>query len=128
MKGLMPTHVMEMFLIRSLLFIQASGFIAAALVHSGVVLPGHEHVQARLAEGSIALILLMGFAATMVRPARSREIGSVAQKLALVGMLIGVIGMSSGIDPGSVLPNAAFHAWSAVVLVLGLVLTRGAVE
>ena len=76
----------------------------------------------------MALILLMGFAATMVRPARFREIGVVAQKLALVGTLFGVIGMSPGTGSGLVPPNAAFHAWSSVVLVLGLVLTRGAVE
>jgi hypothetical protein len=41
--------------IRAFLLVQAAAFAAAALVHSGLLVHGYEHRQARVAESVIAL-------------------------------------------------------------------------
>jgi hypothetical protein len=39
---------------------EAVSFITASLIHSGVLVSGYEHEQARTAEGVIAIVLVVG--------------------------------------------------------------------
>jgi hypothetical protein len=108
--------------IRLFLLFEAATFIVAALVHFGVLIGGYEHRQARIAESSIAAVLLVGFALTWVRPAQTRPIGLAVQAFALLGTLVGVFTIAVGVGPRTV-PDVTYHVAIVVVLVLGLVIS-----
>lgn len=55
--------------IRVFLLVEAAAFAAASLAHSGVLVHGYEHPQARVAEGVIAVVLLAESGALTTRPA-----------------------------------------------------------
>jgi hypothetical protein len=70
--------------IRGFLLAQAMTFVLAALIHFGIVLGGHEHERARIAESVIALVLLAGFALTFLSPERARTVGLTVKEVCLV--------------------------------------------
>src|ERR687895_2270600 len=106
--------------IRLFMLFEAASFIVAALIHSGMLIQGYQHSEASAAEGIIAVVLLVGVALTWVRPAWTRQIGLVAQSLALLGTLVGVFVIAIGVGPRTV-PDVVYHIGIVVVLVWGLV-------
>jgi hypothetical protein len=104
---------------------EAIGFGVASLVHSGELIAGYEHPQARVAEGVIAAVLIIGFVLTLVNHAWTRPIGLAAQGFALLGTLVGLFTIAIGIGPRTV-PDLVFHAGIVVVLVWGLIVTTRA--
>jgi FtsH-binding integral membrane protein len=100
--------------------VEAATFIAAALAHSGVLVEGYEHREARIAESVIALVLLMGLVLSWVRPAWTRKAGIASQVFALVGTLVGLFTIVVGVGPQTT-PDIAYHIGIVVVLVWGLV-------
>ena len=108
------THTIRLFML-----FEAASFVAAALVHSGVLIEGYEHPQARIAEGVIAIVLLVGAALTWIRPAGVRRVGLAAQGFALLGTLVGVFTIAIGVGPRT-LPDVAYHIGIVVVLTWGL--------
>lgn len=103
-----------------LLAFQAALFAAASLVHAGVLLGGHEHSRAAIAEGVIALALLAGLIASLVRPASTRTIALVTQGFALLGTLVGTFIIAVGVGPQTT-ADYVFHAVLLALLVSGLV-------
>lgn len=95
-------------------------FAGAALIHAGVLAGGHEHSQARTAEGVIAAVLALGLVLCLLRPAATRMIALVVQGFALLGTLVGVFTITVGIGPQT-LADKAFHGLLLVVLIAGLV-------
>jgi hypothetical protein len=106
--------------IRLFLLIEGICFLAAGLIHRGVFIAGYEHQLASIAETSIAVVLLVGFALTWIWPAGTHLIGIVAQALALLGTLIGVFTIAVGVGPRTG-PDIAFHISILAVLTAGLV-------
>jgi hypothetical protein len=106
--------------IRVFLLIEAAAFAAAALAHSGVLVHGYEHQQARVAESLTALVLLAGFVLSWIRPAWTRQAGIVAQGFALLGTLVGLVTIAIGVGPQTA-PDVAYHLGILAVLVWGLV-------
>jgi hypothetical protein len=98
---------------------EAASFIAAALVHSGLLIEGYEHPQARIAESIIAIVLFVGAALTWIRPAWVRRVGLAAQGFALLGTLVGVFTIAIGIGPRTI-PDIAYHIGIVVILMWGL--------
>jgi hypothetical protein len=111
--------------IRIFLLIEAASFIAASLVHAGVLITGYEHQKARIAESVLASTLLAGAALTWVRPAWTRMAGLAAQGFALLGTMVGIFTIVIGIGPRTV-PDIAYHIVIVVVLVSGLVVAMRA--
>jgi len=111
--------------IRVFLVFEASTFVVAALVHSGVLVAGYEHRAAGVAETVIAVVLLAAFLATWIRPVWIRVIGLSAQSFALLGTVVGLFTIVVGIGPRTV-PDIAYHAAVIVVLAWGLVVTKRA--
>jgi hypothetical protein len=111
--------------IRLFMLFEAATFIAASLIHSGVLIAGYEHHRARIAEGVIALVLLGGTATTWIRPAWMRKAGLAAQAFALLGTLVGVFTIVIGIGPRTI-PDIAYHVAIVAVLVWGLVIAKRA--
>jgi hypothetical protein len=106
--------------IRGFLLTQAMTFALAALIHFGVVLGGHEHERARIAESMIALILLAGFALTFVSPQRARTVGLTVQGVALLGTLVGLFTVAIGVGPQTPL-DLGYHIAMVALLAGGLV-------
>lgn len=105
--------------IRVFLLAEAAAFVVAALAHFGVLVDGYEHPQARVAESVLALALLVGWAASRARPARTREAGIVAQSFALFGTLVGLLTIAVGVGPRTA-PDVVYHVVMVAVLVWGL--------
>jgi hypothetical protein len=106
--------------IRGFLLVEAATFTVASLAHAGVLVHGHEHAQARVAEGVIAVVLLAGVLASWMRPLWTRAAGLAAQGFALLGTLVGLFTIAVGVGPRTT-PDVAFHAGVVAVLVWGLV-------
>lgn len=104
---------------RAWLLAEALVFGLAAWVHSGRLLPGHAHVQARIAETVIALVLLASAAASWAWPRRTRALALFGQGFALLGTLVGLLTIALGIGPRTV-PDVVFHALLVAVLATGL--------
>lgn len=109
--------------IRLFLLFEAVGFFAASLIHSGVLISGYEHYQARIAERVIGSALFIGLASSWIHPVWTRAAGLVAQAFALLGTLAGVFFIAIGIGPRT-LPDISYHFAIIVVLVWGLVITK----
>jgi hypothetical protein len=108
--------------IRSFLALEAIAFVAAALVHSGVLLGGYAHREARIAESVIAAVLLASLAYSWVRPSSIRGTGLAVQGFALLGTLVGAFTIAIGIGPRT-LPDIVYHVALLVLLSWGLVVT-----
>jgi hypothetical protein len=109
-------------LLRWFLTADALTFVAASLVHAGVLLRGLEHPQARIAESVIAAVLLAGLVGTLVAPASSRAIGLWAQGFALLGTMVGLFTIAIGVGPRTAF-DLTLHAGMVALLVAGLVVT-----
>ncbi len=107
--------------IRLFLLVEGATFLAAGLIHRGVLITGYAHQQASIAETSIALVLLVGFGLTWIWPAQTRLIGLVAQAFALLGTLVGVFTIAIGVGPRTI-PDVAYHLTILAALAWGLLI------
>jgi hypothetical protein len=82
--------------IRLFMLFEAATFVAASLVHAGVLITGYEHREARIAERVIAIALLAG-----------------------------VFTIAIGIGPRTA-PDIAYHVGIVLVLACGLVVAARA--
>jgi hypothetical protein len=106
-----------------LMLFEGATFIVASLVHSGVLVSGYEHRQARIAEGVIGIVLLGAAALAWIRPAWTRQAGLGGQGFALLGTFVGVFTILIGVGPRTV-PDIAYHTFIVAVLLWGLILTK----
>ena len=111
--------------IQILVCFEAVTFVAASLIHSGVLIAGYEHHQARIAEGVIAIVLLGAVTSTWIWPAWTHQVGLAAQAFALLGTLVGVFAIAIGVGPRTI-PDIAYHVAIVAVLIWGLVIARRA--
>jgi hypothetical protein len=107
--------------IRLFLGLEAAVFIAAALIHFGVVLDGYNDQEAGTAESVIAIVLLAGLLTSLLRPDWTRRAGILVQGFALVGTFVGLTLLVT-LGPRSVL-DVAIHVVMVVLLVSGLIVT-----
>jgi hypothetical protein len=105
---------------RAFLLVESVAFAGASLTHLGVLLHGYEHQAAGIAEAVISGLLILGLAATLLRPGVSRLAGLAAQGFALVGTSVGVFSMVRGFGPRSA-ADLGFHVGILAVLVVGLI-------
>ena len=111
--------------IRIFMLFEAATFIAAPLIHSGVLIAGYEHHEARIAEAVIAIVLLGAVASTWIWPSWTRKVGLVGQGFALLGTLVGIFTIAIGVGPRTI-PDIAYHLVIIAVLIWGLVVARRA--
>ncbi|HEY5573854.1 MAG TPA: hypothetical protein VIK64_12615 [Anaerolineales bacterium] len=111
--------------IQLFMLVEAVTFIAASLIHAGVLISGYEDPAARIAEGVIAAVLIAGLILSFIRPAWTRWVGLAAQGFALLGTLVGLFTIIIGIGPRTVL-DIVYHAAIVVVLVWGLIVAARA--
>ena len=117
------THLLRR--LRGFLLAEAGLLVAASLVHSGLLLQGHAHSQARIAEAVIAAVLILAWALSFVWPARTRRLALLAQAFALIGTLVGLSTILIGIGPQSA-PDKVFHFALLGLLLAGLRFARRA--
>jgi hypothetical protein len=111
--------------IRLVMFFEGAAFIAAALVHFGVLMNGYEHQKAGTAESVIGIALLLGLALTLIRSGSTRATGLAVQAFALLGTLVGIFTIVIGVGPRTA-PDIAYHVGIVAVLVSGLILAKRA--
>jgi len=111
--------------IRMFLLFEAATFVAASLVHSGLLIAGFEHHHAHLHESVIAIVLLAALASTWIRPGSTRGAGLAAQAFALLVTMIGVFTIFIGVGPRTA-PDIAYHVAIVAVLIWGLVVAKRA--
>jgi hypothetical protein len=92
---------------------------AASLVHSGLLINGYAHAQARTAEAVIALVLLLALGTSAFLPGAARQLALAAQAFALLGTLLGVFMIFIGIGPQS-LPDLVYHFLLVALLLAGM--------
>lgn len=102
--------------IRLFLLVEAASFAIASLIHSGRLVQGYEHHQARIAEGVIAFVILAGLALSWIRPQWLRRAALSAQGFAFLGTLVGVFTIVVGVGPRTA-PDIAYHV--GILLLLG---------
>ncbi len=105
----------------SLMLLEGASFIAASLVHRGILVHGYEHDRAAVAETVIGGVLLAAAALAWLLPARTRAIGLGAQAFALLGTIVGLFTIAVGIGPRTA-PDLAYHGSILALLVAGLVM------
>jgi len=110
-------------MIRLFLSVEIIVFLAAALMHFGIIVKGHEHDKARIAETIIAVILFIGLLISYIFPERTRKSAIIVQGLALFGTFIGLFTIVVGIGPQST-PDYVFHTIMIFLLIAGLVVTK----
>jgi len=109
--------------IQFFMLFEAATFIAAALIHSGMLIAGYEHDKARIAESVIAIVLLATVVSTWMWPVWTRRAGIAGQGFALMLTLIGVFTIIVGVGPRTI-PDIAYHAAIVAVLVWGLIIAK----
>jgi hypothetical protein len=102
--------------VRLLLFLEGSAFALASVIHSGRLVQGYAHLQARNAEAVIAVVLLGALVLTGIRPRWFRRISLYAQAFALAGTMVGIFTILVGVGPRTT-PDVIYHI--AIVLLLG---------
>ena len=112
-------------MLRGFLLLEAGLLVAASLVHSGLLLRGHAHGQARIAEAVIAAVLLAAWALSLAWPGRTRKLALLGQSFALIGTLVGLFTIFIGIGPQSA-PDLVFHLALVTLLLAGLYFARRA--
>lgn len=103
-----------------LFLVETCLYAIASLTHAGLILEGHEHAQAMIAEAVIAAALLLGLAALLLRRAWSRKVAIAAQSFALLGTLIGAYTIAVGVGPQTRLDYIT-NAVMILLLITGLV-------
>lgn len=111
--------------IRIFLILEAATFVVASLIHSGVLVVGYGHHEARVAECVIAVVLVGALASTWIWPAWTRPAGFAAQAFALLGTLVGVFFIAVGLGPRTI-ADIVYHLAIVAVLVFGLVIAKRA--
>ena len=109
--------------IRLILLFEAAAFFVASLIHSGVIIQGYEHDGARIAEGVIGAVLLLGLALTWAGEAWARRAALASQVFALLGTGVGLFTVIIGVGPRTV-PDVIYHVAIILVLIAGLVAMR----
>ena len=109
-------------MVRLFLIFEILLFLTASLLRSGLLIKGHEHSKARIAELGIGLVLLAGFVFTFLQQVNQIQIVLIVQGFALVGTFVGIFTIFIGIGPRSV-PNYILHICMVTILAGGLLLT-----
>lgn len=112
-------------MLRGFLLLEAGLLGAASLVHSGLLLRGHVHGQARIAEAVITAVLLAAWALSLALPGRTRRLALLGQSFALAGTMVGLFTIFIGIGPQSA-PDLLFHLALLALLLAGLYFARRA--
>lgn len=102
--------------IRLLLFLEGSAFALVSVIHSGRLLRGYAHLQARNAKAVIAVVLLGALVLTWIRPLWFKRTSLYAQAFALAGTMVGIFTILVGVGPRTT-PDVIYHI--AIVLLLG---------
>jgi hypothetical protein len=105
--------------IRLLLFLEGSAFALASVIHSGRLVLGYAHLQARNAEAVIAMVLLGAWVLTWIRPRWFKRTSLYAQAFALAGTMVGVFTILVGVGPRTT-PDIFYHIAIGLLLAWGL--------
>ncbi len=102
--------------LRILMLVAAASLVLAAALHAGIVIPG-PFDDAAMYESAIAVILVIGVAATLIGPRWARWGGLISVIVALAGSCVGLFLALRGIGPNTV-PDIVYHFGLVALLLL----------
>lgn len=102
------------------LLVEAIVFAVAALIHTGLLVEGYEHHEARDAESVLATVVFVGFLVAWSRSSWAKIAGILTQGFALFGSAIGFFTIIVGLGPQSIL-DIAYHLAISALLIWGLI-------
>ncbi|GGD60725.1 hypothetical protein [Rhizobium anhuiense] len=103
-----------------LFLVETCLYAVASLTHAGLILEGHEHRQAMIAEAVISVALLLGLISLSLERPWNRTAAISAQSFALLGTLVGAFTIAVGVGPQTRLDYVT-HAVMILLLVTGLI-------
>ena len=105
--------------LQALLGFEVVLYLVPSLIHRELLIEGHQHAQAAIAETVISIVLLVGLIGTLIRPQQLRAIGLTVQAFALLGTLVGAAMIAIGVGPQSAM-DLAIHALMLATLLFGI--------
>jgi hypothetical protein len=109
--------------VRSLLLFQVAGFIVLASIHFGLLIGGYLRPPAGATELVIVAALLVALVLTWGPRAQGQRVATAAQLFATLGVLLGLITMTLGVEPGTIL-EVVLNVVLLLTVTAGLILTR----
>ena len=109
--------------VRGLLLFQIAGFVVLALIHFELLLGGYRHPPAGATELVIVVSLVVALLLTWGPPALGQRVATAAQLLATLGVLVGLVTMALGVEPGTIL-EVALNVVLLLTMTAGLVATK----
>ena len=103
------------------LVLEAASFAAAAAIHAGVYVGGHEHGEAQVAETVIAGVLLVAAALAWAPHPWPWRFAVAGQAFAFLGVLVGLFTIAIGIGPRTV-GDVVYHLAMLPLLAAGAIL------
>jgi hypothetical protein len=108
--------------VRGLLLVQVAGFVVLASIHFGVLIGGYRHPPPGATELVIVAALVVAFVLTWGPPARGQRAATAAQLFAMLGVVVGLITVTLGVERGSTL-EVALNVALLLTVTTGLVVT-----
>jgi hypothetical protein len=109
------------------LMVELALFTFAALVHGGVI-PGVEtYPRVAMIETVVAVVLAAGVITSFVSPAQTRAVALFTQAVALLGVVVGVVTIVTGLGPQTV-GNIVVYAVMFITVALGFAVAKRGVE
>src|SRR4051794_32910380 len=87
--------------VRSLLLLQIAGFVALASIHFGLLMDDYRQPPAGATELVIVASLIVALLLTWGPPALGRRVATAAQLFAILGVLVGLVTMTLGVERGT---------------------------
>lgn len=109
--------------VRTLFLSQIAGFIVLASIHFGLLIDGYRRPPAGATELVIVGALLVALVLTWGVPAQGQRVATATQPLATLGILVGLVTMALGIEPGTIL-EVSLNVVLLLTVPAGLILTR----
>lgn len=109
--------------VRGLLLFQVVGFVVLASIHFGLLIGGYYHPPAGATELVIVAAVVVALLLTWGPPAKGQRATAAAQLLATLGVLVGLVTMTLGVERGTIL-EVALNVVLLLTVSAGLVLTK----
>jgi hypothetical protein len=108
--------------VRGLLLVQVVGFVVLASIHVGLLIGGYRRPPAGATELVIAVVVVVALVLTWAPPAQGQRAVTAAQFFAMLGVLVGLVTVTLGVERGTNL-EVAVNLALLLTATTGLVLT-----
>jgi tryptophan-rich sensory protein len=110
-------------MVRGVLLLQIAGFVVLASIHFSLLMGGYRHPSAGATELVIVASLVVALLLTWGPPALGQRVATAAQLFATLGVLVGLVTMTLGVERATNL-EVALNVVLLLTVTAGLVVTK----